>query len=100
MATANDIPFTEKEIVEKMEVVRYWVKQIETLESHSSNIQTIELKEAYALVYNDYKWKILLAIRDLWFWFLSTEKTMLPPYFKEGGNVPEESRPPTENASL
>jgi hypothetical protein len=92
------VPFTEKDIMEKMEVVRYWAKQIETLEGHSSKVVTPELKDAYGLVYNDYKWKILLAIRDLYTWFCATE-TKMPTYLAEKKSAPEESKPPTENSA-
>lgn len=96
-AEANGMPFTEEDILEKMEVVRYWAKRIEDLKKEGVKIQTKELKEAYELVYRDYKWKILLSIRDLWFWFMATDDK-LPTAIRGEGNIPQESRPPTESA--
>ena len=48
--------------------------RLEQTEADILACEVKEMKEAYAMVYADLKWKFVLAVRDLWFWSCSTDE--------------------------
>jgi hypothetical protein len=68
------VPFTRKNLEAMMEWLCVIADRCEQTEKDMNACEVKEMKEAYALVYQDWKWKMVLGIRDLWFWSMNTDE--------------------------
>ncbi|NBU34250.1 hypothetical protein EBS40_06500 [bacterium] len=68
------VPFTRKKLEERMTKMLYIADRLEQTEKDLLECEVKEMKEAYAMVYADWKWKFVIAVRDMWFWSCSLDE--------------------------
>lgn len=72
MATEKKNRINRDEMKQLMALVMTWVEKCEEMEACWINCIG-EAKDAYALVYKDYQWKLQRSIGQLWYYVCGTE---------------------------
>jgi len=67
------IPFSRHELERRYDDILEIVERIEQARDDFYDCENRELKEAYRLVYTDWRWKLVCRIKDLWIWTNSKE---------------------------
>jgi hypothetical protein len=70
------IPFTKADIEKRMSIIGDICEKAEMIYKEMDREMPREMASAYAMVYNDMNWRLVLACRDLMFYSTSVDSKM------------------------